>query len=90
MIKSYHRRYLLKFLLIYTDIQIFIFDNLFLKEIFYFKYFNEISYSYPNIATQREYVFILTYMKIILRIVLAGVYLLLECHLGIPIILMII
>ena len=62
MIKSYHRRYLLKFLLIHTDIEIFIFDHLFFKEIFGFKYFNEISYSYPNIATQkRVYVFILIY-----------------------------
>ena len=62
MIKSYRRRYLLKFLLIHTDIEIFIFDHLFFKEIFGFKYFNEISYSYPNIATQkRVYVFILIY-----------------------------
>ena len=48
--------------MIHTDIEIFIFDHLFFKEIFGFKYFNEISYSYPNIATQkRVYVFILIY-----------------------------
>ena len=61
MIKSYHRRYLLKLLLIYTDIEIFIIDNLVLKEMFDFKNFDEISYSYPNIATQKKYVFILIY-----------------------------
>ena len=54
MIKSYHRQYLLKFLLIYTDSEIFIFDSLFLKESFDFKYFGEISYSFPNIATQKR------------------------------------